>query len=282
MTIELLLKRLSFRMRRVAWLLLKSISAPGRLYSFRLPCGARFDYPLDSAIGKYLFAGSFEPAEVRFMRERLEPGDNVLDVGANAGLYTVIAARAVGPTGHVYAFEPGARALALLRHNIAINGLDNVTVIDAAVSNLTGHASFADAQDTALSSLVANNRADQTIVTWQTVRTIRLDDAVKQLGIKLVNFVKLDVEGAEQLVLEGSETLLACAVPSFAMLFEAFDQNARPFGYTAVDLVRALQAKGFSVHGFDRSLQLQPVERVDADIGSVVYNFVAFKNQRDA
>ncbi len=277
MPLSLLLRKVKFRIRHVVWRVLTTVS-PDKITAFTLPGGGRFEYPLKSAIGEYLFAGWFEPAEVAFVVERLKPGDVVIDLGANAGLYTVIAARAVGAAGHVYAFEPGRRALALLRNNIAVNGLTNVTVIEAAVSNTTGQASFAVARDTALSSLADVNREDQQVASWETVKTIRLDDAVAEYGMRAVTFIKMDVEGAEKLALEGATALLAQTSPPLTILFEAFDQNTMAFGYTVRELLDWLSARGFSLHGFDESLVLHPIERLGTGIGSSIYNFVAQKN----
>lgn len=274
--IHLLYKKLAFRVRRVAWRVLTAIQ-PHRIHSFTLPGGGRLEYPLASAIGEHLFAGWFEPAEVAFVCRHLQPGDVVLDVGANAGLYTVIAARAVGESGHVYAFEPDQRALALLRRNVAVNGLKNVTVIEAAVSDETGERPFAAASDTALSSLAAIQRDDQQIEGWRTVPTVRLDDAIVTHDISGVRFLKIDVEGAEKLVLDGAANLLSRAPAGFTILFEAFERNAEAFGYTVRELLETLQSKGFDVRGFDPSLQLHPIDAVGSSIGSTVYNFVASK-----
>jgi FkbM family methyltransferase len=277
MGMQLLITKVLVRLRHAVWRALTAIQ-PDRIYSFRLPDGARFEYPLASAIGRHLFARWFEPAELSFVREHLGPGDVVLDVGANAGLYTVIAARIVGPGGHVYAFEPDQRAAALLRRNVSINALTNVTVIEAAASNETGMAPFAAADDTALSSLADINRDDQRIQEWRTVQTIRLDDAVTKHGIGSVSFMKMDVEGAEKLVLDGSQHLLSRAAKGFTILFEGFDQNTRAFGYTVRELLDMLPPHGFSLHGFDTAQQLRPVAELESGIGSTVYNFVAFKS----
>ena len=278
--IHLLFKKVTVRIRRLAWRALTAIQ-PNRIYSFTLPGGGRFDYPLSSAIGFDLFAGWFEPAEVAFVRRHLKRGDIVLDVGANAGLYTVVAARQVGDAGHVYAFEPDDRALALLRRNVAVNGLKNVTVIEAAVSDETGQRQFAAASDTALSSLAAIEREDQQIDAWRTVSTVRLDEAVDAHRIEAVTFLKIDVEGAEKLVLDGAPKLLARAPAGFTILFEAFERNAEAFGYTVRDLLQILRSKGFDVRGFDRTLQLQPLDALGPDIGKSVYNFVACKKQTE-
>jgi len=69
---------------------------------------------------------------------RLTSGMTVWDIGANVGLYTLPSARAVGPTGHVVAFEPMPRNLGFLRRHLTLNGLDDVLVCDVAVSDATG------------------------------------------------------------------------------------------------------------------------------------------------
>lgn len=278
--IHLFYRKLAFRVRRLAWRALTAIQ-PHRVHAFTLPDGGRFEYPLSSAIGEQLFAGWFEPAEVAFARRHLQPGDVVLDVGANAGLYTVIAARAVGASGHVYAFEPDERALALLRRNVEVNGLKNVTVIEAAVSDETGERPFAAASDTALSSLAAIQRDDQQIEGWRTVRTVRLDDAIATHGIGGVRFLKIDVEGAEKLVLDGAANLLSRAPAGFTILFEAFERNAEAFGYTVRELLEILRSKGFDLRGFDPSLQLLPIDAGGSSIGKTVYNFVACKKRTE-
>ena len=274
------LKRVSTRARRVVWRALTAID-PARVHTFHLPGGNRLQYPLATAVGADLFAGGFEPAEVAFVGSHLKPGDVILDVGANAGLYTILAARIVGPHGHVFAFEPDDRAVALLRRNIALNGLTNVTVIEAAVSNETGQRNFAAASDIAMSSLAATHRDDQQIQSWRTVDTLRLDDALGKYGIERPTFLKIDVEGAEQLVVEGATGLLARAPAGFTILFEAFEANAEPFGYTVAQLLESVQGRGFTVQGFDGAGRLRPLQDLQQGIGTTVYNFVAFKKRQE-
>ncbi len=274
---SLLVEKVRVRLRRLLWHVLTRFAPADRPYTFRLPDGSRFEYPLASAIGMDLFTNRFEAAEIGFVRTHLAPGDVVLDLGANAGLYTLMASRLVGERGHVYAFEPGARAVALLRRNIELNRLTNVTVINAAVSNETGQAEFGEASDTAMSSLARIGRDAQEIQGWNTVRTVRLDDAIAEYGIRTPTFIKMDVEGAEKLALDGGPRTLADA-PALTILFEAFDENARAFGYTVRDLLDLLEAQGFSLEGFDASLTLQPIGDLDArTLGQTVYNFVARK-----
>lgn len=267
-------------MNRVVWQVLTT-KDPARVHTFNLPGGGRLEYPLATAVGADLFAGCFEPAELAFVSRHLKRGQVVLDVGANAGLYTVIAARIVGNTGHVFAFEPDNRAVALLRRNVALNGLTNVTVIEAAVSNETGQRQFAAASDIAMSSLAVTHRDDQQVQSWRTVEAIRLDDALRKYGIQGASFLKIDVEGAEKLVFEGASDLLAHAPAGFTVLFEGFEANAEPFGYSVRELLDLLSARGFSVAGFDAGGRLRSVRELSSGIGTTIYNFVGFKQRAE-
>lgn len=269
------LSKIGFRARLAGWHVLTRLVGE-RDYRFTLPDGSVLDYPLKSAVGKHLFAGGFESAEVTFVLSRLKAGDVVLDVGANGGVYTLLAAKAVGDAGHVYAFEPDKQALRLLRHNLELNAVTNVTVVPAAVSNHAGEASFAVADDVAMGSLADIERPDQRIGRWETVETVRLDDMIDRFGIRSVDFIKMDVEGAEKLALEGATGLLSSARAPAAILFEAFDANARAFGYAVEVLFALLRAHHYTILGMEHSGALRPVDEIPSEqIGTTVYNFVA-------
>lgn len=249
---------------------------PKKTPTFFLPDGSRFDYPLKSAIGRALLTGGFETAEVEFMRQSLKPGDVFFDVGANGGLFTVIAAKQVGANGHVYAFEPGSRELKLLRHNIAINNLTNVTVIESALSNKKGKTQFAVCDDGAMNSLAKTEHPSQRIKSWQIVEITTVDEVVKEIGIPKIDFIKIDVEGAEKLVFEGAKTIL-CSEVITKILFEASDLNALSFGYSTKQLIAELISLGFSVHYLHETGLLMTASEYDSRFGSKIYNFVAFK-----
>jgi hypothetical protein len=87
--------------------------------------------------------GTFEPGKLRAFCEAVRPGDVVYDVGAHVGLYTLLAARRVGPAGHVFAFEPSHRNLAHLHRHCTLNHAANVRIVEAAVSDIDGMLAFA-------------------------------------------------------------------------------------------------------------------------------------------
>ena len=94
-----------------------------------------------------LSMGMFEMRELESFRNSLKPGMNVVDIGANIGLYTVIAAKKVGENGKVFAFEPERENNSLLRKNVEINSFKNVFVSDIALSDSAGERELYLSQD---------------------------------------------------------------------------------------------------------------------------------------
>jgi FkbM family methyltransferase len=136
-----------------------------------------------------------------FLGKTIRPGDRVVEVGANIGLFTVRLARLVGRFGHVWAWEPDAELAALARDNLQANWLtEHAIIVEGAVSNKTGQQTFnANLRLRMLGSL--SEEADGPAVQVQ-----RLDEALRaDLPIHLV---KIDVEGGEAAVLEGMSGLL--------------------------------------------------------------------------
>lgn len=254
---------------------LKCAFTSNEIVTFKLADGSDFDYPLRSFIGYALFSNDFEKNEIAFLRRTLKPGDIFLDIGANGGIYTVIASRQVGPDGHVYAFEPGDRELNLLRHNIELNHLTNVTVIECAVSDQSGAALFAVVRDGALNSLADLNRPEQEIESWHTVKTISVDDFISKYSVPKVDFIKIDVEGAEKLVLEGAKNLMR-SKNKIAILFESSDRNEIAFGYSTKQLLFELSQAGLNVYYLDRLNRLQRANNDNKRLGNRIYNFVTF------
>lgn len=139
-----------------------------------------------------------------FMWRNIKPGDTVVDVGANLGYYSVLMADLVGPAGRVAAFEPNPRLFELLQRNIDINGFTRRTQCHAravtACSNESLHfaVSMSDPKNGALLPALAGNQARAGMVEM-TVETMALDD----LAIGPIDFIKIDVEGAEEALWAG-------------------------------------------------------------------------------
>jgi tRNA G37 N-methylase Trm5 len=100
-------------------------------------------HPNEKTILGFLKSGNFyEPDESNIMLTVLREGDTVIDVGANVGFFTVLAATLVGSKGHVVAFEPGVECVVRLRSNLALNDLGNVSLVEQVATNQVGEVTF--------------------------------------------------------------------------------------------------------------------------------------------
>ena len=138
---------------------------------------------------------------------RPRPGWTVLDVGAHQGLFSVHAARLVGPQGRVISIEAFPGNAARLRGNIARNGLGNVVVGEAAAAEKEGRADLhINILVSGGQSLVYDNADYRGVVS---VPLTTVDGRLAELGVGRVDLVKIDVEGAAHRVLDGAPRLLA-------------------------------------------------------------------------
>ncbi len=151
--------------------------------------------------------GEFEKPLTRAMLTLLGPGDSFVDVGANEGYFSVLAARRIGPHGRVLAIEPQARLRDVLERNIAANSLTNVDVVSVAVADKEGKTLLylRPSTNTGASSFTKNwrfgNRAEE-------VRTTTLGRLLSDRNFPSARLMKIDCEGAERLVVAGAKDAL--------------------------------------------------------------------------
>ncbi len=162
----------------------------------------------DHGVGRELERkGGYEPFVTWALQELLTEGSTFVDVGANIGYFTLLAARRVGPKGRVLAFEPMAPNHALLTKSVQLNGFQNVELFPVALGDADGVARFGlpDRANSGSFTLL-NDRAWKKSVYEVPIR--RLDDIA---GDRQVDVIKMDVEGAEGLALRGMlQTLRRC------------------------------------------------------------------------
>jgi FkbM family methyltransferase len=176
--------------------------------------------------------------EVAFFQQTIRPGMHVADVGANIGLYSLLLARCVGPTGRIYSFEPDALMADALRRNLAANHVTQAEVFEYAVGATTGTAVL---QRNAMNS--GDNRLGATTGTALhseqiSVRVCALQDALQ--GRRL-DFIKMDVQGWEGEALRGVVGLLD-ANPGLRIYFEFWPHGLRLAGTSIESLADTLRA----------------------------------------
>ncbi len=173
----------------------------------RLPEGSILNVQLDIPYERMVWLQDEEWDELRYLHRKLRPGDVFIDVGANIGLWTLVAASAVGPSGRVFSFEPNPATFDRLAENIRLNKKDAVIeVFQEAVSKDDNIVSFVCDPQHNLSAISSRGFKGRDAIK---VRTRALDFLLaKELAAAHLAGIKLDTEGHELNALEGAAGLL--------------------------------------------------------------------------
>lgn len=184
--------------------------------------------PADPVVSPQLLRnGYFEPFQTALIESEIRPGDVVLDVGAKIGYYTLIFARLVGEHGRVYAFEPDPAQFQLLKKNVRANGYQNVVVMNKAVSDATQCRCVG------------------------TVGTTALDDHFGEFQGE-INFIKLDIQGAEGRAVRGMTHLLE-RYPEVRLVTEFRPAALLRAGIPAREYLADLEKFGFQLFRIDEA-----------------------------
>jgi len=204
----------------------------------------------------YVFRDQCDP-DLKILSLFLKPGAVFIDVGAHLGIYSAIAGRLVGERGSVFAFEPGEEIFGLLEKNIKLNRLTNVKTFRTALADRTGSISLYHHPDPSRDSLGRPSDHDVSVALAEDVPVARLDDVLRQSDAERIDLVKIDVEGAEELVLRGAEALITQTRPK--VLFEINPAAAASLGLAADGAWRLLENWGYCFHRLTAE-QLRPLQ----------------------
>lgn len=198
-------------------------------------------------IGRYVFAfrENYEP-ELVYLQNLLAPGSTFIDVGANLGIYTLVASRLVGNSGRVIAFEPSMQSFPLLQKNAALNDLTNICALPAALSEKAGTVRLYQAPCCPSGNSLAHHPSFPE--SFEYVVTETLDDVLRRIPARRVDVIKMDVQGAEELVLRGARRVVASTNP--VIIFEFWPDGASLLGlspYGAWNLLAGLGYRFFTV-----------------------------------
>jgi FkbM family methyltransferase len=196
---------------------------------------------LDLQVDKDLWLGTYEPEMAAAIRRFVQPGAVAYDLGANIGYTALLLARAVGPSGQVFAFEPLTGNVKRLRHAVTLNALDpRITVVPIAVGGHSGPAAFRVHASGGMGRLEEGAGRQDGFVAATSVDVVTLDDFVFREGHAAPEAVKMDLEGGEGAALQGMSRLLRQQRP--CLLIELH-------GAQAAAAVRGeLRAAGYRLH----------------------------------
>jgi FkbM family methyltransferase len=219
----------------------------------------------DHVIGLNILRGHYEPNEIRFVERTLKPGDFAIDVGAHIGVFTMQMASAVGPDGRVYAFEPFDANAALLEKSIAENEFaDRIRFQRAAVGAACGTATLTFPVETLNSGGAYLLRAGSAPLAGnqkQEVPVVALDSLNMRRPVRLI---KMDVEGAEPLVVRGAERLLREDRPMILSELHP-TQLERASGVTADAFLAQMNALDYRAHTLSGDQIGPALDRAPAD-----------------
>jgi FkbM family methyltransferase len=216
--------------------------------------------------------GDWFEDEIRFLRRALRPGQHVIDIGANCGVYALSLAKVVGPAGRVWAFEPSSATADLLAAGVAANGFGNVVVERHAVSTAAGVARLAPG---ALPEMNAVCHDPVAAEGGEEISLVSLDGCVTSRGWQDIAFIKIDAEGEEANVLAGGRQLLTEQSP-------LVQYELQRDGEIQIELVDAFAALGYDAYHLAPGLGVLVPFRREAPKDVFQLNLFACKPDRAA
>lgn len=203
----------------------------------QLPNGLKMwiDPVNDDGVERSLYyTGSYESGTLDFIKNHLKKEDCFVDVGANIGLMSIEASKAVGSQGKVYSFEPHPKTVKILRFNIDLNSIKNIDVIEKGIGSKSGEAKIYDRWDVnrgGASLLSSNSEQDS-----YDIQIVSLDEVLENVK---VDMIKIDVEGFELEALKGAKKILSSKTPPILIVECTLETEHQ--GYTREELYKWLK-----------------------------------------
>lgn len=198
------------------------------------------DFYVDNCIKE---EGVFEKESTALIYRFLKEGDVVLDVGANIGYYSILFARLVGTRGQVHCFEPTEFYGKVLKKNIETNKASNVFIHSFGLSNKSDSLPISIGYS---SATIHDPYNGQYTTSVETIRLASLDEVIDKVGIKKIDFIKIDVDGHEPLFIQGAIKTIKKFKPK--ILLEVNHLNYFTAGFTAWDFYNSLKEMGAYIY----------------------------------
>jgi FkbM family methyltransferase len=205
---------------------------------------------LNNDLSRQIFiAGCADPNEFAFLDRFLEPGMTFIDAGANEGIYSIFAARRVGPSGAVWAFEPSERELGRLRRNAASNGFDfNIFSVGLSDSEHDAELVVAENRYAGLNTLGKIPYSGVNVARTERIQLVRLDDVVSKNPLARIDVIKIDIEGGELNMLRGAVETLRRYRP--VLLFELLRPALASQGASPEEVIEFILKQGYTLYQF--------------------------------
>ncbi|HSW56699.1 MAG TPA: FkbM family methyltransferase [Ignavibacteriaceae bacterium] len=206
--------------------------------------GFKIKLDVSRDVDKHFYWGEFEVGNLVLLKSLLKDCQTFFDIGANIGIYSLLASKHMRHGGKVYSFEPSDWAYKRLMENLELNNIKNVEVFKQAATNSAGTKQFYLCEDDAYNSLNSSPmKAVQKVID---IECIRIDDFCSEHKIKKIDILKVDAEGTDYLVLKGAENILKSETAPIIMC-EFNKKILEGLLYTKNDFVRLLRDLSYSV-----------------------------------
>lgn len=220
---------------------------PAEMGGFTFKCDLR-----DAISREVCFTGRYEPQETALVQAILRPGMTFVDVGANWGYFTLLAAHLVGSGGRVISLEPDPRLFPVLQESVIRNRLAQVVALQVAAASEEGTLKLAGYSETGsnfgISRIVSNGGQESTF----DVAARPLDDLFDELGLQTIDLLKMDIEGFEGYALSGLEKALSHQRIK-RLLIELHPAELDEHGHSVKGIIRQLRDFGYRPWQLDHS-----------------------------
>ena len=235
-----------------------------KLYTSYLPIFINGNWyyidPVNVGLTKSMLIGKYERMSTKLVREIIKPGWNVLDVGGYIGYYTIIFSKLVRQSGKVYVIEPDPVRMGILKRNLRLNKLTNVTPYQLAAGNKKGGASlYVPEINTSDARLICPKDEKRRKIR---VKINTLDNLFHKNHTR-IDFIKMDIQGFEGKALKGAKKLLSLN-KSIYLHVEFWSKGLKESGTNPKTLLRMLERLDFKIFAIDdNNMKLLPMKNAN-------------------
>ena len=235
-----------------------------RVFSIKILPGYNIKYAHKGDIAEIIyknevlvkFKKSFEYSTLELFSNFLKQGSRIIDVGANSGLYSIFYSKLVGDEGRVYAFEPDSSTYSFLLENLKLNECKNVSTYNCALSNKESIVEMVSYNPEDLNLKLQGDSFkymkevfNGSEAAGNGMKAYKLDDLEEIKKIPKIDFIKIDVEGAELLVLQGGLNIIREHKP--VIIFELSGEWTARFNYKPYEVLILLNELNYEMEEYD-------------------------------
>lgn len=269
---------LTRKIKKAYWKIIKFFRISSFVYSFYYGRIKIRINSSDTSVGKFVFLENFETETVRFIAKYVKPGDEIFDIGANIGYFSLLFSYLIGAKGHVHAFEPSTREFLQLCENVKLNHSKNLYLNQIAISNDNQYVQMNVLDNVRFGaynsiSLITHPEVKNQKINTELVRALTLDRYLQLFPDTMPKLVKIDVEGFENQVLEGMKhcvNTLDCP----CLIIEICETTHNDGINGPIKLIETLKSFGYQLFSPDPNGNLRPYS-----IGTTI-NCIALKENQ--